>query len=170
MSQPTEPAPSAATDEAYMQQALLLAQRAEQQGEVPVGALVVYQGQVVGEGWNQSIQHSDPTAHAEVMALRHAAKTLNNYRLTGAELYVTLEPCAMCAGALLHARIQRLVFGAYDPKAGAVTSVTSLLSMPFPHQVSVSGGVLAEPCAQVLQTFFRRRRREAKQRRALHQP
>ena len=154
----------------FMAKADEMRRQAVAAGDQSYGAVIVKDGEVVGFGPSRVVTNGDPTAHAEVMALRHAAKTLNNYRLTGAELYVTLEPCAMCAGALLHARIQRLVFGAYDPKAGAVTSVTSLLSMPFPHQVSVSGGVLAEPCAQVLQAFFRRRRREAKQRRALHQP
>lgn len=142
-----------------MTEALRLARMAQVAGEVPIGAIVVYEGQVVGRGWNQVIAASDPTAHAEIVALREAARTLGNYRLNGCQLYVTLEPCAMCAGAMIHARIARLVFGARDPKAGAVCSVMQLLNHPrLNHPVEVAEGVLAGSCMEMLQAFFRERR------------
>jgi len=135
------------TDESYMRRALELAQRAEKEGEVPIGALVVLDGEVVGEGWNRPIAAADPTAHAEIQALRAAAKKTGNYRLTGAELYVTLEPCDMCVGAMFHARIARVVFGATDPKKLVPKS-----------QVAIEGGVLAQECGAVLSRFFASRR------------
>lgn len=134
-------------DAAYMRRALELAQRAAEEGEVPVGALVVSGGQVVGEGWNRPIGASDPTAHAEIEAMRAAALALGNYRLTGATLYVTLEPCDMCLGAMFHARVARVVYGATDPKKLVLKS-----------QVKVEGGVLAAECGAVLSAFFAARR------------
>lgn len=134
-------------DAAYMRRALELAQRAAGEGEVPVGALVVSGGQVVGEGWNRPIGRHDPTAHAEIEALRAAALALGNYRLTGATLYVTLEPCDMCLGAMFHARVARVVYGATDPKKLVLKS-----------QVTVEGGVLAAECGAVLSAFFAARR------------
>jgi tRNA(adenine34) deaminase len=152
--------PAAASDEAWMEEALRCAQRAREAGEVPVGAVVVYQGGIVGRGWNRNLTDSDPTAHAEVLALREAGAALGNHRLVDCELFATIEPCAMCAGALVHARIKRLVYGADDPKAGAVRSVMPLLSHPrLNHQMEVCGGVLAGRCAAVLQEFFRSRRK-----------
>lgn len=146
-------------DTDYMRLALAQAQRAAQAGEVPVGAVVVYQGQVIGEGYNAPIQGADPTAHAEVMALRAAAAHLGNYRLEGCALYVTLEPCAMCSGAMLHARLSRVVYGASDPKTGVAGSVLNLFAQPqLNHQTQVCGGVLAEECAALLKTFFQHRR------------
>jgi tRNA(adenine34) deaminase len=148
-----------ASDELWMQEALRAAQRALQGGEVPVGAVVVHHGHVVGRGFNRNIADSDPTAHAEVMALREAGRTIGNHRLAGCELFATIEPCAMCAGALVHARIRRLVYGAEDPKAGAVHSLMRVLNHPgLNHQVEVRGGVLAGQCAELLQEFFRARR------------
>jgi tRNA(adenine34) deaminase len=142
-----------------MRRALELAERAEAQGEVPVGAVLVAGGEVIGEGWNRPIGARDPTAHAEVEALRAGARALANYRLPGATLYVTLEPCAMCAGALLHARVARVVFGASDPKGGAAGSVFDLLGTDrLNHRVQVQGGVLAPECGERLQRFFRGRR------------
>lgn len=153
-----------ALDLFWMQHALELAQRAEAQGEVPVGAIVVYQDQVIGEGWNQPISSHDPSAHAEIMALRDAADAVENYRLPDTTLYVTLEPCCMCAGALIHARVARVVYGASDPKGGAAGSVFELLGTDkLNHQVRVQGGVLAEECGQVLSQFFQRRRQEKKE-------
>jgi len=151
-----------AADEAFMHQAIALARRAEAEGEVPVGALLVLDGEVVGEGWNRPITGNDPTAHAEIMALRDAGRRLQNYRLPGTTLYVTLEPCPMCAGAIVHARVSRVVFGATDPKGGAAGSVFRLLpsDQRFNHYVQASGGVLAEACADLLRVFFRSRRRE----------
>jgi tRNA(adenine34) deaminase len=146
-------------DEFCMQEALRCARRALEAGEVPVGAVVVCEGEVVGRGFNRNILDSDPTAHAEIVALRDAAKVLGNYRLGGCELFATIEPCAMCAGAMVHARVKRLVYGAYDPKAGAVRSVMRVLDHPaLNHRVEVLGGVLAGACAEILQEFFRRRR------------
>lgn len=146
-------------DEATMREALELARRAAHEGEVPVGAVVVSGGQVIGRGTNHPISGIDPTAHAEIEALRDAARTVGNYRLPGATLYVTLEPCAMCAGALVHARIERLVFGAFEPKAGAVTSQARLLDLPsMNHRVAWQGGVLEADCAAVLSEFFAHRR------------
>ncbi len=152
-------------DEAFMRQALALAARAEALGEVPVGALVVVDGQVVGEGFNQPIARHDPTAHAEIMALRQAGRRVGNYRLLGATLYVTLEPCAMCAGAMVHGRVQRLVFGATEPRTGAVGSVFDLVRCPaFNHQLAVTSGVLAAECGELLTRFFRQRRQQQRQR------
>jgi tRNA(adenine34) deaminase len=150
-------------DEFWMQQALLLAGRAEQEGEVPVGAVVVFENEVIGEGWNRPITSHDPSSHAEIVAIRAAAEHLANYRLSGAELYVTLEPCVMCAGAIIHARLSRVVFGAYDPKAGAAGSVFEILPTDkLNHRVEVSGGVLDTECAASLQGFFRQRRQNGK--------
>lgn len=141
----------------WMQQAFQLAQQAAAQGEVPVGAVLVHQQQRVGEGWNQPVTRHDPSAHAEIMALRDAGQRLQNYRL-GGTLYVTLEPCVMCTGALIHARIHRLVFAAADPKVGA-HSVFNLFANGFNHRFEYTPGVLAEPCSQLLREFFRARRR-----------
>lgn len=142
-----------------MQRALLLAERAAAAGEVPVGALVTRGDEVIGEGWNCPIGRRDPSAHAEIVALRAAARAAANYRLPGCTLYVTLEPCTMCVGALLHARIARLVFGALEPKAGAVASQLQLLAHShFNHRVNWQGGVLAEPCGELVSAFFRARR------------
>lgn len=142
-----------------MRHALRLAQRAEAQGEVPVGALLVHEGRCLAEGWNQPIQSNDPTAHAEIVALRHAGKHLQNYRLLDTTLYVTLEPCVMCMGAIAHARIRRLVFGAYDPKRGAVCHALQLSDAAFlNHRVEWTGGVLEQPCSELLSDFFRARR------------
>lgn len=146
-------------DVAFMQRALELALRAENEGEVPVGALVVLNGEIVGEGWNRSIGNHDPTAHAEIVALRVAAVKLGNYRLTGTTLYVTLEPCPMCAGAIVHARVARVVYGAPDPLAGSAGSVFNLLdSSALNHRVQVVRGVLAEECGLCLRKFFQARR------------
>jgi tRNA(adenine34) deaminase len=148
-----------ASDEAWMRRALDLAQQAAEQGEVPVGALLVIDGGVIGTGRNQPIAAHDPTAHAEIMALRSAAQRIGNYRLTGSTLYVTLEPCVMCAGAIIHARVARVVFGATDPKTGAAGSVfDTLLSPLHNHRVDVAGGVMAEQCGMLLKTFFLARR------------
>lgn len=150
---------SDSTDHYFMQQALLLAAKAEAQGEVPVGAVVVLNGEIIGQGWNRPISANDPTAHAEVLALRDAAQKLGNYRLPEATLYVTIEPCTMCAGALVHARIKRIVYGAPEPKAGVAHSNGCLFDQTyFNHQVEVVGGVLAEPCAATISGFFKRRR------------
>jgi tRNA(adenine34) deaminase len=135
------------TDEAFMRRALELARRAQEEGEVPIGALVVHDGKIVGEGWNRPIAASDPTAHAEIQALRAAALALKNYRLTGASLYVTLEPCDMCVGAMFHARIARAVYGAQDPK-----------KLVLKNQVVLQGGVLAAECGALLSGFFAARR------------
>lgn len=146
-------------DSEFMGLALDLAREAGAAGEVPVGALIVRAGEVVGRGFNQPIVRHDPTAHAEVMALRDAAMRLDNYRLPGCTLYVTLEPCAMCAGAILHARIERVVFGAHDPKTGAAGSVIDLFAEPMlNHHTAVSGGVLGEQCGALLSSFFAARR------------
>lgn len=142
-----------------MRHALLLARRARQAGEVPVGAVVVHEGRIVGEGWNRPIGMHDPSAHAEMVAMRDAAQRIGNYRLLDTTLYVTLEPCVMCAGAIVHARIKRLVFGAWDPKAGAVSSVYDVIGTPrLNHRVEWQGGVLETPCAETLRAFFRERR------------
>ncbi len=146
-------------DGEFMTAALELARAAASAGEVPVGAVVVLDGEIVGRGWNQPIGRHDPTAHAEVMALRDAAQRLSNYRLPGATLYVTLEPCAMCVGAIMHARIARVVFGACDPKTGAAGSVVDLFGEPrLNHHADVVGGVLAEECGSMLSSFFAARR------------
>ncbi|MGR5064318.1 tRNA adenosine(34) deaminase TadA [Photobacterium sp. DNB22_13_2] len=164
MSQPTrtDEAPEY-NDEDFMRRAMELASRAEEAGEVPVGAVVVYQGQVIGEGWNRSITHHDATAHAEIMALRQAGQVLQNYRLIDATLYVTLEPCPMCAGAMVHSRIGKVVFGAHDLKTGAAGSIMNLLSYEqVNHHVAIESGVLADECRHQLQAFFKRRRAEKK--------
>ncbi len=146
-------------DEKWMSHALALAKRAEAQGEVPVGAVVVKENVCIGEGWNRPIATSDPTAHAEIVALRAAGQILGNYRLTGTSLYVTLEPCIMCIGAMVHARVQRLVFGASDPKRGAVCSAMDLSAMDFVnHRLIWDGGVLADDCSIMLKNFFSQRR------------
>lgn len=145
--------------ELFMHEALVLAREAAQRGEVPVGAVVVKDGAVIGRGYNQPISASDPTAHAEIVALRDAARTVGDYRLTGCDLYVTLEPCAMCSGAIMHARLARVVYGARDPKTGACGSVVDLFSEPrLNHQTAVEGGLLARECGQLLQDFFAERR------------
>lgn len=150
---------SALDDTDFMHQALQEADAAAEAGEVPVGAVVVYQGQVIGRGRNAPIQQHDPTAHAEIQAIREAAAYLGNYRLTGCTMYVTLEPCAMCSGAILHARLQRLVYGATDPKTGAAGSVLHLFNdARLNHQTEVSGGVLGQACGDMLQHFFSQRR------------
>lgn len=142
-----------------MRQALDLARQAGALDEVPVGAVVVLEGQIVGRGFNQPIRGDDPTAHAEVMALRDAAKTLGNYRLPGCELYVTLEPCVMCSGAIMHARIARVVYGARDAKTGANGSVIDLFALQtLNHHATIEGGVLAVECAQMLSSFFAAKR------------
>jgi tRNA(adenine34) deaminase len=148
-----------ASDELWMEEALRSAQRALEAGEVPVGAVVVSEGKIVGRGWNRNLTDSDPTAHAEVVALREAGRIVGNHRLSECELFATIEPCAMCAGALVHARVKRLVYGADDLKAGAVRSVLQVLNQPrLNHQMEVQGGVLAGRCADLLQEFFRKRR------------
>lgn len=148
-----------AEDQKWMREALLLARQAEAAGEVPVGAVLVKDGALLGSGWNQPIAAHDPTAHAEVMALRASAKAGGNYRLTGTTLYVTLEPCAMCAGAMVHARVARLVYGAADPKTGAAGSVFDLTrTEKLNHRLEVEGGVLEDECGTLLRTFFAARR------------
>ena len=147
-------------DERFMGRALELAARAEAEGEVPVGAVVVRAGKIIGEGWNRPIATHDPTAHAEIAALRAAGQSSGSYRLLDSTLYVTLEPCPMCAGAMVHARIARLVYGAADPKTGAAGSVFDLLRTDtLNHRVATEGGVLAPECGALLQAFFRTRRR-----------
>ena len=149
----------ARTDELWMEEALRAAQRALEAGEVPVGAVVVCEDRIVGRGTNRNIADSDPTAHAEIVALRAASATVGSHRLVDCELFATIEPCPMCAGALVHARIKRLVYGADDPKAGAVHSVIQVVNHPqLNHHIEVRGGVLAGRCAELLQTFFRDRR------------
>jgi len=152
-------APRVRSDSDFIRRALELAARAEAQGEVPVGALVVQGERIVGEGWNQPITLKDPTAHAEVLALRQAAATLDDYRLGGTTLYVTLEPCPMCAAALVHARVSRLVFGAWDPRQGAAGSAFNLVTArELNHRVDCFGGVLADECGALLKRFFASRR------------
>jgi len=147
------------TDDEYMQIALELAQQAAEAGEVPVGALVVKDGEIVGRGYNAPISCNDPSAHAEIQALRDAGHRLGNYRLVGCTLYVTLEPCAMCAGAIQHARIARLVYGARDPKTGACGSVVDLMQEArLNHHAVVDGGIMAGACGGMLSTFFAARR------------
>ena len=149
------------SDELLMEEALRSAQRALEAGEVPVGAVVVCEGRIVGRGGNRNLADRDPTAHAEIVALREAGTALGNHRLEGCELFATIEPCAMCAGALVHARLKRLVYGADDPKAGAIRSVMQVLNHPgLNHRMEVRSGVLAGRCAEVLQAFFRLRRGE----------
>ena len=150
----------AVTDETFMRRALVLAQTAEMQGEVPVGALIVDpDGRVIAEAANGPIGLNDPTAHAEVLALRQAGNALGNYRMPGCTMYVTLEPCAMCAAALVHARMRRLVYGAPDPKTGACGTVLNIPSAPgMNHKIEIVGGELAEKCGELLTVFFSRRR------------
>jgi len=147
------------SDEQYMDLALAEALKAESAGEVPVGAIVVADGAVVGRGFNQPISTNDPTAHAEMVALREAARTIGNYRLSTVTMYCTVEPCVMCAGAMIHARIARLVFGVPDPKAGAAGSIYNVLTDPrLNHRVEVLSGIRQSECASLLQDFFARRR------------
>jgi tRNA(adenine34) deaminase len=149
-------------DEAWMQRALFQARLAETNGEVPIGAVLVRDGKVLAEAFNCPISTHDPTAHAEIVALRQAGKRVRNYRLVGTTLYVTLEPCVMCMGAILHARIARLVFGATDPQRGATVSALPLIDADFPnHRVELTQGILASECARVLREFFRARRSSA---------
>lgn len=146
-----------------MEAALRAARRALEAGEVPVGAVVVSAGKIIAEGWNRNLAGSDPTAHAEIIALREAGALVGNHRLEDCELFATIEPCAMCAGALVHARVKRLVYGADDPKAGAVHSVLQVLNHPqLNHRIEVRGGVLAGRCAEMVQTFFRQRRKDSR--------
>ncbi len=146
-------------DAGFMRRALLLAAQAEAAGEVPVGAVVVLEGRIIGEGFNAPITTGDPSAHAEIQALRAACAKAGNYRLPGSTLYVTLEPCAMCAGAIMHARVARLVYGAPDPKTGAAGSVVNLFAEPrLNHHTQVQSGVLADECAASLRQFFARKR------------
>lgn len=146
-------------DEAWMRHAINLAEQAKVADEVPVGAVIVHEGKIIGEGWNQPISRHDPSAHAEMIALRRAAQTLENYRLLNTTLYVTLEPCVMCAGAIIHARVKRVVFGAFDPKAGAAGSVFEVLgTKKLNHYVEWQGGILAEDCGAMLRNFFKQRR------------
>lgn len=147
------------SDSAYMQEALKLAGQAAATGEVPVGAVVVKDGVIVGRGYNQPIAETDPTAHAEIMAMRDAGKTLGNYRLADCDLYVTLEPCVMCSGAIMHARIRRVIYGARDPKTGACGSAIDLFAQEhLNHHAEVNGGMLADEAVALLQDFFSRRR------------
>lgn len=151
--------PASDADRAWMRRAIALARDAADDGEVPVGSVLVHDGQLITEGRNRPIAEHDATAHAEIVALRAAGAALGNYRLTGCTLYVTLEPCMMCAGAIVHARVERLVFGADDPRAGAVHSVCGALDAAWlNHQVAWTGGVLAPECGDLLRSFFRQRR------------
>jgi len=155
----TEASDDPSSDELWMEEALRSAQRALEAGEVPVGAVVVCGGRVVGRGWNRNLTDHDPTAHAEIVALREAGRNLGNHRLGDCELFATIEPCAMCAGAAVHARVRRLVYGADDPKAGAVHSILQVANHPsLNHQMEIRGGVLAGRSAELLQEFFRKRR------------
>ena len=150
-------------DQYWMQKALEYADKAEQQNEIPVGAVLVKNGELVSAGWNQSISNHDPSAHAEMMAVREAGKKIENYRLIDCTLYVTLEPCPMCAGLLVHSRIKRLVYGATDAKTGAAGSIMNIVREPkLNHKLEVTSGVMAEQCSEKLSAFFRRRRKEIK--------
>lgn len=147
------------TDEHFMHRAMELAKQGEALGEVPVGAVIVKDGEIIGEGFNQPISSCDPTAHAEVVALRDAASRIENYRLVDCTLYVTIEPCTMCAGSLVHARIKRLVFGAAEPKSGVVGSNDNVLLLPhFNHSIEIVPGILAEECSTAMSDFFAARR------------
>lgn len=149
-------------DECWMEEALREAQRAGANGEVPVGAVIICGGKIVGRGGNRNLTDNDPTAHAEIVALRQAAAAIGNHRLPDCEMFVTIEPCPMCAGALIHIRLRRLVYGADDPKAGAVRSVVAVLNHPrLNHTMEVTSGVLAARCAEVLQSFFAKKRKPA---------
>ncbi|MGO2507928.1 MAG: tRNA adenosine(34) deaminase TadA [Vibrio hibernica] len=155
-------------DECFMRRAIVLAAQAEANGEVPVGAVLVKDGEIIAEGWNASIGNHDATAHAEIATIRQAGLVLNNYRLLDTTLYVTLEPCPMCAGALLHSRVNRIVFGAPDLKAGAAGTVLNLFeSQAAFHYAEVVGGLLEDDCREQLQQFFRRRRKEIRQQRKI---
>jgi tRNA(adenine34) deaminase len=159
------------TDDEWMQHAIALAAKAELQGEVPVGAVLVKDNMLLGEGWNQMISLNDPSAHAEMQAIRAAAAKMGNYRLPDCTLYVTLEPCSMCAGVMVHSRIKRLVFGATDLKTGAAGSVLNLVQqVQFNHQLEVVSGVLAAECGTQLSAFFKRRRQEQKAAKRPHLP
>ncbi len=159
----TDEKSQALADEYFMRQALKLAEKAEQQDEIPVGAIVVHENNIIGEGFNRSIQLHDPSAHAEMIAIREAGKHIENYRMLDCTLYVTLEPCPMCSGLLVHSRIKRLVYGASDLKTGAAGSVFNLVdSDKLNHQVEVCSGVLADECSSQLSSFFKRRRAEKK--------
>ena len=150
-------------DHFFMQRAFELAQHAEKMNEIPVGAVVVHQGQIIGEGFNQSITLNDPSAHAEMLAIRQAGQHLNNYRLIDCTLYVTLEPCPMCAGLLVHSRINRLVFASADLKTGAAGSAFNLVNCAqLNHQITVDSSIMAEECSELLSDFFKRRRNEKK--------
>jgi tRNA(adenine34) deaminase len=158
MSEPIESSPSP-SDELWMEEALRCAQRALEAGEVPVGAVVVCDRRIVGRGWNRNLTDCDPSAHAEIVALREAGRRLGNHRLVDAELFATIEPCAMCAGAAIHARLRRLVYGADDAKAGAVNSILQVVNHPsLNHQMEIRGGILAGRSAELIQEFFRHRR------------
>jgi tRNA(adenine34) deaminase len=147
----------------YMRRALELADIAYGKGEIPIGAVVVYQGNIIGEGYNQTISTLDPSAHAEMVAIRKAAKTIGNYRLVDCCLYVTIEPCSMCTGLLVHSRISELVFGAVEPKAGAICSATKVSDQAhFNHQFNVTSGILAEQCSDIMSRFFKERRERKK--------
>lgn len=149
----------AITDQEAMQAALAEARLAQEAGEVPIGAVVVHQGKIIGRGQNSLLRNLDPTAHAEIIAMRDAAKAIGNYRLVGCTLYVTLEPCAMCAGAMIHARLNRMVYATADPKAGACGSVLAVLNHPeLNHQMQVEQGIAADESAEMLRAFFRERR------------
>ena len=149
------------SDVGWMRHALRLAECAQAEGEVPVGAVLVKDDRVIGEGWNRPISGQDPTAHAEIMALRAGSQALHNYRLNDTTLYVTLEPCTMCAGAMIHARVSRLVYGAIDPKTGAAGSVTDIFGAAYVnHRVAVEGGILAQECGILLASFFKDRRQK----------
>jgi tRNA(adenine34) deaminase len=149
--------------ENYMRRALELADVAFGKGEIPIGAVIEYQGRVIGEGYNQTITTLDPSAHAEMVAIRAAAKEIGNYRLVDCTLYVTIEPCSMCTGLLVHSRISHLVFGAVEPKAGAICSATQLEEQThFNHQFDITGGVLAEQCSEIISRFFKERRERKK--------
>ena len=153
--------PPIPSDEFWMEEALRAAQRALESGEVPVGAIVVCRGEIIGRGWNRNITDADPTAHAEIVALRQAAAHLGNHRLGDCELFATIEPCPMCAGALVHSRVKRFIYGADDPKAGAIHSVLQVLNHPkLNHRAEIRGGVLAGRSAELLQSFFRILREE----------
>ena len=158
MNSPVTPA-LAESDSAWMQHALELAHRAGEEGEVPVGAVLIKDGQLLGKGWNQVIRLNDASAHAEMLAMREAGERLSNYRLPGCSLYVTLEPCAMCAGAMLHSRLEHVYFGAADPKTGALGGAFNLLDdYSHNHRIHVQGGLMEEECANLLKDFFRARR------------
>ncbi len=145
-------------DERYMQEAVKEAEKAGELGEIPIGAVVVGGGQIIGRGSNRAVSENDPTAHAEIVALRNACRGVGNYRLSGCDLYVTLEPCAMCLGAAVQARVRRLIFGAYDAKSGAVKSVMTFPFYKLNHRIEIKGGVLAAECGKILKSFFEKRR------------